>query len=266
MKFCSRRIVLALPLLAAFSVTPALAAGSFKLKSHDVQEVGGKWHVYVTIELPKAPTVPHVPMRFVFSKVAVFSRILTDSSPTPTMVREVKSEPLPKIESMDVNFGNIGGKTFKGTSFDFDLSRKNEYVAGEYKVQVRLADGTDIGGSATLTLRGDNEVEDRRSMVFDAKKKGVEKVDNGTGQNASDLLRKNDYSNYQPPSQEVTPAGSAAPFIPASAYERTAEEDVKVKPGGCGCETMGTESSTSRFGLGALAILGVLPLLRRRRA
>lgn len=117
-------------------------------------------------------------------KVAVFSRILTDSSPNPTMVREVRvSSPLPKIESVpDVNFGNIGGKTFKGTSFDFDLSRKNEYVAGEYKVQVRLADGTDIGELATLTLRGDNEVEDRRSMVFDAKKKGVEKVDNGNGQ------------------------------------------------------------------------------------
>jgi len=79
---CARRRVSSFgdSTLASFALllfaTEAHAGGSFKLKSTQVQEVSGAWHLFVTIELPKAPAVPHVPMKFILTKTAVYERAL----------------------------------------------------------------------------------------------------------------------------------------------------------------------------------------------
>jgi hypothetical protein len=253
----------------AFTIaTSAFAAGSAKLKTPEVTEVSGAWHVFVTIELPKAPATPHVPMRFVMQKTAVYERSLTDQSKEPVNNRMTLQNQTPTTESIDVDFANPQGKVFKGTNFDFGLTRTRGYEAGEYLLQIRTPDGVDIGGKMSLTLKGQNEVVDRRSITFDAKKPGIKKVDDGSDPNAPPKTAKNDTTDSQMPSQDVAPSGSAAPFIPADAYNKTPEEEIKEKPHGCGCTVPGIPVSTNPLvAFGAVATLAALVIgARRKRA
>ena len=169
------RAVLALPALllglalVALTAQAQAADGSFKLKSSDATEVSGAWHVYVTIELPKAPLTAHQPMKFLFTKTMVYERSLVDNQKDPVINRQVLQNQTPTVESLDVDFADPSGKVFKRTRFDFGLTRARGYEAGEYKVELRTPDGTTVGGTANLVLKGDNPVVDRRAMAFNAK-------------------------------------------------------------------------------------------------
>ena len=242
----------------AFSST-ALAAGSARLKSSEVSEVSGAWHVFMTIELPKAPSIPHVPMKFLFTKTAVFERALVDTSKDPVTNRQNLQNQSPTVESLDVDFANGQGKIWKGTSFDFGLTRTRGYEAGEYSLQLRTSDGLDIGGKMNITLKGENPVVDRRSITFDAKKPGIKKVDDGSDPNAPPKQAKNDDTPVA--SQDVTAAGSTAPFIDPSAYNKTQEEEVKQHPKGCGCSVPGLPTESPLFFVGSLS--GLMLLARR---
>ena len=266
-------IVMTIAFLASVIVSlvapnEAFAAGSFKLKSTSMNEVSGAWHVFVTIELPRAPATAHVPLKFLFTKEMVYERALVDGHSDPVINRTALSNQTPSIESLDVDFADGSGKIFKGTRFDFGLTRQRGYEAGEYKVQVRTSDGVDIGGTQRVTLNGDNPVVDRRSITFNAKEKSIKKVDDGTG--AADANKPPKTADEAPvESQDVAASGTAAPFIPADAYNKQPEEEVKEHPKGCGCEVVGTKSDTGSKGSWGFALLGlasVLALRHRRRS
>ena len=241
----------------------ALAAGSFKLKTQTVSEVSGAWHLFVTIELPRPPATAHVPIKFLFTKTTVFERALVDGHPDPVINRTALMNQTPSVESLDVDFADGSGKVFKGTRFDFGLTRARGYEAGEYKVQVRTSDGTDIGGNQTLTLNGDNPVVDRRSITFNAKEKSIKKVDDGT--NAAPKPAQSDADDAPVQSQDVQASGTAAPFIPADAYNKTPEEELKERPKGCGCSIPSTSRAPLPLALGASG-LAIAAAVSRRRA
>jgi MYXO-CTERM domain-containing protein len=244
----------------------ALAAGSFKLKTTTASETGGQWHIFVTVELPRPPATAHVPMKFLFTKEAVFERDLVDNhGDTPVTNQMVLTNQTPSVESVDVDFADGSGKIFKGTRFDFSLSRDRGYEAGIYQVKVRTSDGLDIGGAQRLTLNGDNPVIDRRSITFNAKEKSVKKVPGyGLDGGANGAPSTGD-DTTSTQATEVAPSGSAASFIPADAYEKTPEEEVKTRPSGCGCIVAGASGDGALAGLGALAVgLAVLASRRRR--
>lgn len=247
-------------ILTLFATSNAWAAGTIKLKSNEVSEVSGAWHLYVKIELPKAPSIPHVPMHFVFTKTMVFERALIDGHSEPVMNRTALSNQAPSTESLDVDFANAQGKIYKGTNFDFDLTRTRGYEAGEYKLQIRTADGVDVGSAVTVTLKGDNPVVDRRSITFEAGKKPIQKVDNGVDAGAKNGPDESQFA--APTSGDVTPAGSAAPFIPQDAFNETPEEQGKDHPKGCGCSLPGTRTEG---GLAFFASLGFVGLVLARR-
>jgi hypothetical protein len=273
-KFASRLATAAfagLVALATLLVFPsqAFAAGSFKLKSGAVNEVGGAWHVFVTVELPRAPTLAHVPMKFLFTKEAVFERALIDGHDGPVTNRMVLQNQTPQVESLDVDFSNGSGKIFKVTRFDFSLSRERGYEAGEYSVKVRTSDGVEIGGTGRLTMNGENPVVDRRAITFNAKDKSVKKIpgygeDGGVAENGPP---KNDTDETPVQSSEVQATGTAAPFIPPDAYNKQPEEEVKTRPAGCGCVVAGASGSDGLLGLGGFAFgLALVGLRRRVRA
>jgi MYXO-CTERM domain-containing protein len=254
-------------LVSSLAGQDAHAAGTFKLKSTEAQEVSGAWHIFVTIELPKAPTIAHVPLRFLFTKTAVYERALVDNRPEPVTNRMARPNETPSIESLDVDFSDGTGKIFKTTRFDFGLTRTRGYEAGEYTVQLRTSDGTDVGGKAQLTLKGDNPVVDRRSITFNAKEKegGIKKVDTGLD---GGLVAKNsdDVAHAGVQTGDITPTGTSKPFIPQEAYKPTPEENgVKEHPKGCGCRVPGSAAGpTLAISLASLAGVA-LALLRRRR-
>lgn len=245
-------------------VSPAEAVtGSFQLKSKEATEVSGAWHVYSKIELPKPPLTPHQTMRFIFTKTVVYERSLIDGHAEPVINRQALTGQTPSTESLDVGFGDATGKIFKGTNFDFGLTRTRGYEAGEYSVELRSSDNTIIGGKQTLILKGDNPVVDRRAMAFNAKDSKVKKVegyDAGANQAENDTPASHNGGNG-----EVTPTGTATGFVPKEGMQETDEEKIKTKPGGCGCETVGQRSPASAlFFLLPVLGLGIVAFLRRR--
>jgi hypothetical protein len=260
-KFTHALAALVLLTAALLLVRDARAAGNFKLKSTETNEVSGAWHVFVTIELPKAPTIAHVPIKFLFTKTAVFERALVDNRSEPVTNRMALQGQTPNIESMDVDFADGSGKIFKTTRFDFGLTRQRGYEAGEYQVQVRTSDGTDIGGKASITLKGENTVVDRRSITFNAKDQKIKKIDDG--QDAGP--KGDDVEHAGVNTGDVTPSGSSTPFIPADAYNKTPEEQgIKEHPKGCGCAVPGmTGNAGAGLALGAFG-LGIAIAARRR--
>lgn len=259
-------LIAAIAMLVAWPPHDAQAAvGSFKLKSGEATEVSGAWHIYVTIELPKAPLTAHQSMRFLFTKTMVYERSLIDNHPEPVVNRTVLQNQTPSVESLEVDFADASGKIFKGTRFDFGLTRARGYEAGEYKVEVRTSDGVTIGNTANLILKGDNPVVDRRAMAFSAKEKSIKKVE---GYDAGANEAKNDEpsgnSNRVAPG-EVTPTGTATGFVPQEGMQETEEEKIKTRPRGCGCEVLGLPTSGAASLL-TLPIFGTFLAALRRRA
>ena len=179
------------------------------------------------------------------------------------MNRQALQNQNPQVESLDVDFADASGKIYKGTNFDFGIKRDRGFEAGEYKMQIRTPDGTDIGGSATLILKGDNPVVDRRSIAFNAKDTSIKKVDNGV--DAGPKVAKNDEEAASPVQGDVAAVGTPPPFVGKDAYNHTPEEDIKVAPkSGCGCSVPGTSSGDLTFAL-PLVGLGLAFALRSMR-
>ncbi|MBX3228865.1 MAG: hypothetical protein KIT84_41960 [Labilithrix sp.] len=262
-------LVAVLATLVSLVTTADAAVGSWQLKSREAQEVSGAWHIYAKIELPKAPLTAHQTMRFVFTKTMVYERSLIDGHAEPVINRQSLTGQSPSTESLDVNFSDATGKIFKGTNFDFGLTRVRGYEAGEYSVELRTSDNTIIGGKQTLILKGDNPVVDRRSMAFNAKDPKVKKIegyDAGSNQAMNDSNELPANNNAGAPG-EVTPTGTATGFVPKEGLQETEEEKIKTKPGGCGCETVGARSPASALVLFLpIAAAGVVSYRRRRRA
>ncbi|HSO36021.1 MAG TPA: hypothetical protein VLT33_26015 [Labilithrix sp.] len=256
-------IALACLALVTMFARDAHAVGTFKLKSTEASEVSGAWHIYVTLELPKPPLTAHQSMKFLFTKTMAYERALIDGHAEPVLNRQALQNQTPSVESLDVDFADPSGKVFKGTRFDFGLTRARGYEAGEYKVEVKTSDGTTVGAPQNLILKGDNPVVDRRAIAFNAKEPGVKKVegyDGGTGPKGSD-----DGPAANNNMGEVAPSGTAQPFIPKEGYEKTSEEEIKQRPKGCGCDLPGGVDPGALSWLVPLAGLG-LAVTRRRRA
>lgn len=250
-------VLSALALLVLVLPRTSEAAGTVKLKSNEASEVSGAWHIYVTIQLPKAPTIAHQPMKFLFTKVAVFERSLVDGKTEPVTNKVALQNQTPNIETLDVDFADSSGKIFNQTRFDFGLTRTRGFEAGEYKMQVRTSDGTDVGTGQIITLRGDNPPVDRRSMNFT----GPKKVGDGEKKAAP--------ASTEPAAQmqgDVAPSGTAAPFIPEDAYNKTPEEELRVKKSGCGCDVRDPAAATEFAVLFAGVLLMLAGIRRRSRA
>ena len=112
-----------LGLLVVSAPRTSHAAGTVKLKSNEASEVSGAWHVFVTIQLPKPPSIPHQPMKFMFTKTAVFERSLVDGKSEPVTNKVALANQQPSMETLDVDFADSSGKIFNQTRFDFGLTR-----------------------------------------------------------------------------------------------------------------------------------------------
>lgn len=256
-------LLAAIAMLLSFP-SAAHAAGTFKLRSTEVNEVSGAWHIYMTIELPKPPLTAHQPMRFLFTKTMVYERSLVDGRDEPVINRQALQNQSPSVESVDVGFSDPTGKIFKGTRFDFGLNRARGYEAGEYKVEVRTSDGTTIGQPAKLILKGDNPVVDRRSIAFNAKDKSIKKIE-GYDAGASQAKDDEPIAATSNGPAEVTPTGTATGFVPAEGFMETEEENLKTRPKGCGCEAVGTTGPSAAL-LFLVPVIGAGVIAARRRA
>jgi hypothetical protein len=255
-------------------------AGNFTIKTTSVAENSGVWHVKCRIDLPRAPGMMHIPMRFTFSKEVVDERAIMSKGADPVHHRMVQDTPAKQIQGMDVDFADASGKVFRSTYFEFDLRRDGGYFeAGEYLVGLTGPDG-DVGGSQKLTLTGDNPPVYRGAMDFSSdasgkKKKGnIESVSSGLD-GGQQVASNDDNGSAAPMSTDVAPVGSGGDLVPDSAFNKTSEEEaVQGHPSGCGCKAAGSGTVSGLFGLGlgtqaagllSLPLAGAVALMLARR-
>lgn len=259
----TRRFVLVLCQLALVLLCSgsAWAAGRVEWKATAVKEREDKsWRLEVAIFMPRAPDVPHVPMKFEFQPTAYYARDMTDGDKlvehtVPLTDRQAL------IESVDVGFLDSGsGKIEARTRFTFKVTRAHGYEAGEYKVTIRdTRNGQVVGTSQTLKFQGENETIDRRAMVFASKdKKKDDKKEEKKDEADKPAEEKKDAPAEDAPKEDAP----AADTKPEPAADDNAPPPVEGKPGGCGCKVAGGQQSNAA---GALALLGVAVLVSRRR-
>ncbi|MES1185958.1 MAG: MYXO-CTERM sorting domain-containing protein [Myxococcales bacterium] len=266
----ARRFVLALCQLAVVLLCSgsALAGGRIEWKSTAVKERDDKsWRLEVAIYMPKAPDVPHVPMKFEFQPTAYYARDMTDGDKLVEHTVPL-TDRQSLIESVDVGFLDSGsGKIESRTRFSFKVTRAHGYEAGEYKVTIRdTRDGKVVGTAQTLKFQGENETIDRRAMVFASKdKKKDEKKEGGDagGDKPKDEEKKADAPSDDAPKADAAPgADDDKPSKDEAAKDDNAPPPVEGKPGGCGCKVAGAPQSNAAA---LLALAGVAVLFARRR-
>ena len=167
----------------------------------------------------------------------------------PVHHRMVLDVPPKQIQSMDVDFADASGKVFKSTYFEFDLRRDGGYFeAGEYQVALSGPDG-DVGGAQKLTLEGRQPARlPRRDGLHRPQGRQAEGAEH-PGRRQRHRRRRakvasNDDSSGSAsgPSGGVEAVGNGGSMVPASAFNKTAEEEsVQGHPKGCGCVAAGLE-------------------------
>ncbi|MFO0589723.1 MAG: MYXO-CTERM sorting domain-containing protein [Polyangiaceae bacterium] len=258
----TRLLVIARFFVAAFAFalmalvpTLARAAGTVTVADLQPKEEDGKWKLKMTMNYGTVPPTAHIPMNFEFTQTVLYERTLTDQSPkTPVLTKKPLQNQTPINESMDVSFSDASGKLFNITKFDFAIKRDHGFEAGEYTLVItRTSDGTKMGQPIRLVLQGDNEVVDRRAMVFTGEKKEPKKAD------AAD-----DKKNEPAKPEDTTPEGDAAAGDTGSAPVES-PPPVEKKQGGCGCRVAEPTSGTEA-GIVLVAGLALLAHRRRRRS
>jgi hypothetical protein len=246
-------------------------AGNFSIKTPEVTEKNGEWHLKVRIDLPRPPPMMHAPMRFTFSKEAVDERAIMSKGAEPVHHRIVLETAQKQIVSLDVDFADASGKVFKSTYFEFDLKRQDQYFeAGEYLVGLSGPDG-DVGSNQRLTLKGDNPPVYRGAMEFTEKpgkqKKGVAIQSVSSGLDGGEETAQNDKpAAANVVTGDVAPVGTASDMIPKNSYNKTAEEETVREHPGCGCFAAGRMGSSLAGAMAAGLGLGFVLSRRRRRA
>lgn len=280
-----RFLVLAVSLILTSFALNASAVGSVQWKNTRPKEVGtGSWHLEVTISLPKAPDVAHVPVKFEFQQTMYYERNLVDGKEGPQLRKVPITNKQAQIESVTIGFLDPGKGTIqKRTRFTFKITRGHGYEAGEYTVTLRHGStGQVIGRATKLVLEGENPVVDRRSISFvdqaDKKKKeqmkGVDKDGNIKDDEDGDKTKTGDpdqddmdvadpgvgKKNWDP--VYGAPVDEDAPPLKS---ESDGPQPIKEKPGGCGC-SVPARSGSLPMGAALFATGLVLVFSRRRRS
>jgi MYXO-CTERM domain-containing protein len=210
-------------------------------------------------------------MKFEFQPVVYYERSMLDGD--KLVERKVPLENRQAlIESVDVGFLDPGsGKIEKRTKFVFRVTRAHGYEAGEYQVTIRDGRSGDmIGTPARLIFQGENEIIDRRAMVFAGgdkkKKKSADEKEKTEPSDGAGEASATPEEGSEP--AESSESGAESEPEAASADEETPaaepQGEVKEKPGGCGCRAAGSSGPRPAHSLlvaGAVA----LALARRRR-
>lgn len=245
----------ALLAVAAFlTSSAAFAADRVVWKKTTVDETLESWKLDMEFHFDAPPDIAHVPIQFEFTQEVYYENSLEDGMDKPKKNRMPMENKQPIMETQDVGFLDPGtGKTMARTRFTFKLTRARGFEAGEYKVGVKnKRSGKKLGSETRLTLNGENEVIDRRSIVFDEKKKKPKTEESGPKEeyNAAEDPNSEEYWSSGPTENEGDDS------LPPPAH-------MQENPGACGCRLPGKTTNGSAALL--LLLVGAVATWRRRR-
>jgi MYXO-CTERM domain-containing protein len=150
-------------------------------------------------------------------------------------------------------------------SLPFKVKRDLGFDAGEYKVTVRDTRNGQIVGTATnITFDGQNEIIDRRSIVFQGGDKKKDKKDAKKEEGDGDA-KKEEGGGDEKSSDDTEAEGSSDEGSSDEGGGDEGPPPIEEKPGGCGCRVPGRVPASNLSLLASLA-LGALFFARRRAA
>jgi hypothetical protein len=233
-------------------------------KKTTIKESNSSWNLECDFYLNKPPDVAHVPMQFKFEKDVYYERSLVDGNDKPQLRKVPLENEQPLIEGVEVGFMDSSGKAQARTRFSFKLTRDRDFAAGEYRVTVTDKNtGRKIGTEQRLILEGENEVIDRRSMVFDSKK-ADDKAKANREAKAKASAEEDAYDpKADPEKDDYWASGPSEPEkrdepLPPPAH-------MQEHPGACGCRMVGAKQNGAELSWLALGAVGLV-LARRRKA
>jgi len=258
---------LACTLMALLIATVASAAGRIDWGNKTIKprSDGNSWTVDIKIYLPRPPDVPTIQLKFEFDQKVYYERAMMDGDKLVTRNVPIVGK-VPVIETVDVGFLDPAtSRIEKRTRFTFKLHRDHGLDCGEYKVTVRDArNGQMVGSPATLILGGENEVIDRRSIVFTGEKKKEKKKEKAAEGESGDS--KSESADKAKEKSEPAAEAEAAPANEMPPADEPADDNpgtIKEKPGGCGCSVPGSVPPNSASLL--LAAVGLVLVNRHRK-
>jgi len=268
-----QRLVAALAALLSILVlsASAQAGGRVEWKTKTFKERSDKaWMLEIAIYLPKAPDVAYVPMKFEFELTTYFERALIDGKDGPVDTRTPMTGRQPLIETVDVGFMDAGtSKIEKRTRFSFKVKRDLGFEAGEYKVTIRdTRNGQTVGTATTITFDGENEVIDRRSIVFqgdDKKKKKKEepKKEEGDGEKKESASDDGEKKSEEGGGESASDDGASSDGDEGSDNSGGDDPPPVEEKRGCGCRVPGAPGAPGWSIALTLGLVG-LTLMRRR--
>ncbi len=148
---------------------PGLARGvSAQQQRIDENMDNHSWKLKLNLDYGAAPDRDIVQMVFSFKQTAIYDRVLTDASPDkPTPQTTPVNNATPMESQQEVDFRDDSGKRQKITRFPIVLRRKDDFIAGEYELTVKIPGGGNLG-VVRLQLAGENKPVDNRSLNFHA--------------------------------------------------------------------------------------------------
>ncbi|HEX5101282.1 MAG TPA: hypothetical protein VFV94_17345 [Polyangiaceae bacterium] len=260
-RFFVALLTLVVTLLLAGS---ALAAGRIEWKSKTFKERSDKsWMLEFAVYLPRAPDVAYVGMKFEFEPTVYYERSLIDGHEGPVDRKVPLTGRQPLIETVDVGFmDSATTKIESRTRMSFKIKRDLGYEAGEYKVTVRDTRNGQVVGSATnIVFEGENEIIDRRAMVFSGEKKKEKKPEK-----KAEEEKKSDEGDGDKAKSEDEGGGDKSTSEDEGGEDNSGGDDpppVEKKAGGCGCRLPQRSAGGE---LAWLVALGVGAAVARRRA
>lgn len=282
----SRRLLVVSACLLAVLLLPAAAWARGRVvwnNKHPKERDDHSWHLGVKIYLHRAPSIPHIPVKFEFTPKVYYERDLVDGD--KIVERKVPLHNNPAIiEDVDIGFLDPGtGKIQTRTKFTFKITRAHDFKAGEYQVKIRDSrSGHLIGRPTKLVLEGKNKAIDRRTMVFSGnvgKKKAKKKEDmkhvDRNGDITDDGAGGDDSASADSASGDDTAGGGDDTSAGSESADDTepsgdngaddAPPPVKEKPG-CNCRLEASHTPADPALLfGALALIGGFVVRRRYR-
>jgi len=244
----------------------AFAAGRIEWKSKTLKpnSENNAWNIEVTIYLPNPPDVPSVPVKFTFDQQVYFEQSMVDGD--QIVKRDVPiTGKQPIVEGVDIGFLDpTSGTIQKRTRFSFKIHRDHGFECGIYKITVRdTRNNQIIGQPTTITLGGENEVIDRRSIVFSGEKKKEKKPAETTEapSSSNDASKESASSESGSTTEQDSVANTPKNELPPE-DDADQPQEIKEKPGGCGCRLAQSRHGASG---GLWLALGLVALSFRRR-
>jgi hypothetical protein len=223
------------------------------------------WRLQMTIKLGAKPSSTYQTWKFIFRPKVIYETYVDDSGPdekTRSMKQDDTATPL--VEKFDISFGNAAGAIFDQTKFEVVLKRSRDFLAGEYKVEIRDADDNSVGKPFDLKLTGKNPTVNRKSMQFSSTDRKAPPASSsgsaGSGSGSSSG------SSGDAPKDKIEKTEYDEPEAPKKPVKADFPGEVKEKPGGCGCEVPGRSSNDLPIGVALVSVFGVVAMRRRRSA